>query len=78
VKLHAVLVIQVPHDFDFLDEAFLSVFLAECCLLGKGLDSTFLLSIVPLGKIDGGKVAFANFLDRLEVLMKTSLIEKTL
>ena len=74
MKFHAVFVVEMPHDLDFFDEAFLSVFLAEGSFLGEGLDCAFLLGIVSFGEIDGGEVSFSDFFDGFEVLVEASLL----
>ena len=72
---HGVLVVQVPHDFDFLDQALLPLVLAVGGLLGECLDSIGDFIFKFFGQIDGGEVALADFLDGLELLVEASLVE---
>jgi len=72
---HGVLVVQVPHDFDFLDQALLPLVLAVGGLLGECLDGIGDFIFKFFGQIDGGKVALADFLDGLELLVEASLVE---
>jgi hypothetical protein len=72
---HTIAVADAAHYFDLFDKALLSVFLAVRCLLRECLHSVVHSVLQFLRQIDGGEVAFANFLDWFELLVKASLIE---
>ena len=75
MESHRVLVVQVPHDFDFLDQALLSLVLAVGGFLGECLDSIRDFIFKFFGQVDGREVALADFLDGLELLVEASLVE---
>ena len=77
VESHGVLVVEVPHDFDFLDQALLSLVLAVGSFLREGLDSVGHFVFELLRQIDRGEVALADFLDRLELLVETPLVQSS-
>lgn len=75
MQFHAVLVIEVPHDFNLLDEAFLSLILTVGCFFGKGLNSIVPSTFQLLSKVNRGKITLPDFLLGFELFMEASLVE---
>ena len=46
------LVVEVPHDFDLLNETLFSIFLAVSCFLGERLDRVLGFVLEAFDKID--------------------------
>jgi hypothetical protein len=67
--------VDTTHYFNFFDKTLLSILFAVCCLLRKGLHSIMHSILQFLCQINRCKVAFANFLNRFELFMKTPLIK---
>lgn len=75
MELHCVLVIQLSHDLDFLDQALLSVLFAVCGLFRKGFDRIVLMIFVFFNQVHRSKVSLSNLLDWFELFMKAFLVE---
>lgn len=67
--------VKLSHDFNFLDQALLAIFLAVSSLFGEGLDCVVLVVVKFLDKIHRSEVTFSDFLDRFELLMESFLVE---
>jgi hypothetical protein len=67
--------VDATHHLYFFDETLLSILLTVCCLLGKCFHSILHSILQFLSQIDRSKVTFANFFNRFELFMKTSLIQ---
>jgi hypothetical protein len=68
-------VVYAAHHFDFLNQTLLPIFLTVRGFLGEGLHSVVHSVLQFLSQIHGREVAFADFLDRFELLMETPLVE---
>ncbi len=75
VEFHGVFVVELPHDLDFLDEALFSIFLAVGGFFGESFDGVIQMVVKFFNEVDWGKVAFADFLDRFELLVEAFLVE---
>jgi hypothetical protein len=51
-NVHEISVIESPHDFDLLDQGFLSIFFRIGGLFGKGLTGIFLSGFMLVDQID--------------------------
>ena len=65
----------MSHDFNLFDEAFFSFFFAVSGFFGKGLDSVSVFIFVFFDKINRGEVSLSDFVESLELLMESSLVE---
>ena len=72
---HVVLVVETSDDLDLLDEALFAILLAIGGFLRKSLHCVLLAVLEALDHVHGGKVAPADLLDGLELLMEANLVE---
>jgi hypothetical protein len=78
VQLHAVFLVEGPHDFDFLDETLLALVLTVSSFLGKGLDGKAAADFQLLSQVHRREVALPDFLLGLELFVEASLIDPPL
>ena len=74
MKLHAVFLVQVPHDFDFLDQTLLTLVLAVGSFLGECFNSIGNFVLQFFGQVNRCEVTLTYLLDRLELFVKSSLV----
>ena len=72
MKLHEVLMVEFPHDFDFVDKRFLPELFAIGSLLREGFDRIFQSVLMLDDEVDRGEVALSDLLDGFEKLVKSS------
>ncbi len=65
----------MPHDFNFLNQALFSFFFTVSGFFGKGLNSVSVFVFVLFDKINRGEVSLSYFIESLELLMESSLVE---
>lgn len=70
--------VELAHDFYFVDEGFLPLVLAVGALLRKRLHCVLLPVLVLDHQVDSREVALADLLDRLEQLMEAALVQPSL
>ena len=75
MKSHAISVVESTHDLYLLDQALLPLVLTISSFLGKCLDCKVTAAFYLGGQVDRSKVALADFLQRLELLMEAPLVE---
>ena len=75
MELHAILIADVSHDLDLLDQALLPLVLAVGRLLGEGLHCVASVVLDLFGQVDRGEVALPDFLLGFELLVEASLVE---
>ena len=72
---HVVWMSQVPHDFDFLDQALFSFLLAVSSLFRKSFHCVPGLIFMLFDQIDRCEVSLSDFVKGLELFVKSSLIQ---
>lgn len=65
----------MSHDFDFLDQTLFSFFFTVSGFFGKGLNSVSVFILVFFNEINRSEVSLSNFIESLELLMESSLVE---
>ena len=66
---------ELPHDIEFIDKTFFSIFAIEAALLGEGLDSELGVVGDAFDLVDGGEVALSYFFEGFEHLMEAFLVD---
>jgi hypothetical protein len=74
-KRHKILMVESPHQLNFIDQRLFAFVLSIGCLLRKRLNSELFVVLKADGEVNRSKIPFTNFFDRLEKLVKTPLIE---
>lgn len=67
--------VELPHQLDFVDEGLLPLVLAVGCFLRKRLYGEFAFVLQANCQINGCKIAFSDFFNRLKQFVEPSLIE---
>ena len=75
MKFHSIFMVEVSHNLNFFDQALFAFFLTVGGFLSKSFHCIICFIFCFFDQKDCGKVSFPNFLVRLELLMKSSLIE---
>ena len=75
MKLHAVFMVEAPHDFNLLDKTLLALVLRVGSFFGKRLYCKIFASLNFFSEVDRREVALSDLLFGLELLMKPTLIE---
>ena len=66
---------EMSHDFDFLDQTLFSFFFTVSGFFGQGLNSVSVFILVFFNEINRSEVSLSNFIESLELLMESSLVE---
>lgn len=74
---HEILVVEAPHEFDFVDERFFSFVFSIGRFLRKGFDRKLLAVFLPDGKVYACEVPLTDLLNRFEELVESLLVQSS-
>jgi hypothetical protein len=69
--------VELAHDFYFVDERLLALFLTVGALLRKGLHCVLFAVLMLDHQIDSGEIALSDLLDGFEELVKAPLVQSS-